>query len=248
MAEAGRPPTPYLIVRPRDAVQWTLFYPAILPALADPSGAAAQELPEPLRGAVQLAAAGQLPVAFAQFDAIPDAERGPDYHLYRAAASPSVGRVDEARADIGQALIRDPGDGRADALSAMIAVAQNDRERALQDARRAVELSPRSAAAKITLSYAEQARFRIAGAPGDQQAVQDEPENPLAWARLSELWLMQGRRDRAWRAAKQRASSRRASARADGGGLRRAAEIDTGRAEKAFRRKSIWQSNGLVRN
>ena len=62
----------------------------------------------------------------------------------------------------------------------MIAVAQNDRERALQDARRAVELSPRSAAAKITLSYAEQARFRIAGVPGDQQAVQDEPENPLA--------------------------------------------------------------------
>ena len=51
-AEAGRAPAPYLIVRPRDAVQWTLFYPAILPALADPSGAAAQELAEPLRGAV----------------------------------------------------------------------------------------------------------------------------------------------------------------------------------------------------
>ena len=161
LAEAGRAPAPYLIVRPRDAVQWTLFYPAILPALADPSGAAAQELAEPLRGAVELAATGQLPAAFARFEAIPETERGPDFYLYRAAMLLSVGRVEEARADIGQALLRDPSDGRADALSAIIAVAQNDRDRALADAQRAVELSPRSAAAKIALSYAEQARFRI---------------------------------------------------------------------------------------
>ena len=114
LAEAGRAPTPYLIVRPRDAVQWTLFYPAILPALADPSGASAQELAEPLRGAVALAARGDLPAAFAHFDAIPESERDADYYLYRAAALLSVGRVDEAQADIGQAL-RDPGDGRADA-------------------------------------------------------------------------------------------------------------------------------------
>ena len=141
-------------------MQWTLFYPSILPALADPSGAAAQALPEPLRGAVALAAAGQLPAAFARFEAIPETERGSDYYLYRAAALLSVGRVEEARADIGQALMRDPSDGRADALSAVIAVAQNDRERALEEARRAVELSPRSAAAKIALSYAVQARFQ----------------------------------------------------------------------------------------
>ena len=70
-AEAGQAPSPYLIVRPQDAVQWTLFYPSILPALADPSGAAAQALPEPLQGAVALAAAGQLPAAFARFEAIP---------------------------------------------------------------------------------------------------------------------------------------------------------------------------------
>ena len=89
--------------------------------------------------------------------------------------------MEEARADIGQALIRDPSDGRADALSAVIAVAQNDRERALEEARRAVELSPRSAAAKIALSYALQARFDIQAArEALRQAVKDEPENPLA--------------------------------------------------------------------
>ncbi len=96
IAEAGRAPAPYLIVRPRDAVQWTLFYPAILPALADPSGASAQGLSEPLRGAVELAARGDLPAAFAQFEAVPETERGADYYLYRAAALLSVGRVEEA--------------------------------------------------------------------------------------------------------------------------------------------------------
>ena len=86
-AEAGQAPTPYLIVRPRDAVQWTLFYPAILPALADPSGAAAQELAgAAARRGCNWRRPGQLPAAFAQFDAIPDTERGSDYYLYRAAA------------------------------------------------------------------------------------------------------------------------------------------------------------------
>jgi Flp pilus assembly protein TadD len=238
VAEAGRAPAPYLIVRPRDAVQWTLFYPAILPALADPSGATAQELAEPLRGAIALAATGQLPAAFGRFEAIPETERGPDFYLYRAGMLLSVGRVEEARADIGQALLRDPSDGRADALSAIIAVAQNDRDRALIDAQRAVELSPRSAAAKIALSYAEQARFRIDQArEALQQAVKDEPENALAWARLSELWLMQGRRDRARQAAKQARELAPELARVQTVlGFAELAEINTGRAKRAFRR------------
>ncbi len=250
LAEAGRAPTPYLIVRPRDAVQWTLFYPAILPALADPSGASAQQLPEPLRGAVALAAAGQLPAAFAQFEAITDAERGSDYYLYRAAALLAVGRVEEARADLGQAALRDPGDGRADALSAVIAVAQNDRERALAEAQRAVELSPRSAAAKIALSYAEQARFQIEAArQAMNQAVEDEPENPLAWARLSELWLMQGRRERARRAAQKARELGPELARTQTVlGFADLAEINTARAKKAFRRAiAIDSANPLPR-
>ncbi|MGZ9202320.1 MAG: FecR domain-containing protein, partial [Caulobacteraceae bacterium] len=180
VAEAGRAPTPYVMVRPRDAVQWTLFYPGILPALADPSGAAAQELAEPLRSAVQVAARGQLPAAFSRFEAIPETNRGFDFHLYRAATLLSVGRVEDARADIGRAKLRDPADGRAAALSAVIAVAQNDRDLAQTEAQRAIELSPGSAAAKIALSYAEQARFRIEQARQAMgQAVKDEPGNAL---------------------------------------------------------------------
>ena len=205
---------------------------------------------EPLRGAVQLAAAGQLPAAFARFEAIPETERGSDYYLYRAATLLSVGRVEEARADIGQALLRDPSDGRADALSAVIAVAQNDRDRALDEAQRAVELSPRSAAARIALSYAEQARFQIEAArQALEQAVKDEPENALAWARLSELWLMQGRRERSRRAAKRARELAPELARVQTVlGFAELAEINTGRAKKAFRRAiDIDSANPLPR-
>ena len=203
-AEAGQAPAPYVLVRPRDAVQWALFYPIILLPLADRSGAAAREIAGPLSAAVELAARGEYAAAFATFESIPDPDRGAEFYLYRAATLLSVGRVDDARTDIDQALAGDPSDGRAYALSAVIAVAQNERDRALADGERGVELSPRSAAAQIALSYAEQAQFRIEQARETmQQAVRDEPENALAWARLSELWLMQGYRDRALKAAKK---------------------------------------------
>ena len=57
-AEAGQAPAPYVLVRPRDAVQWALFYPIILLPLADRSGAAARDIAGPLGEAVELAGRG----------------------------------------------------------------------------------------------------------------------------------------------------------------------------------------------
>ena len=235
VAEAGQAPAPYVLVRPRDAVQWALFYPIILLPLADRSGAAAREIAGPLGEAVELASRGEFTATFARFHSIPEAERGPEFYLYRAATLLSVGRVEEARADIDQALAHDPTDGRAYALSAVIAVAQNERDRGLEDAERGVELSPRSAAAGIALSYAEQARFRIEAARDTmQQAVQDEPDNALAWARLSELWLMQGYRDRALKAARKARRLARELERVESVlGFAGLAAIDIGRASAA---------------
>src|SRR5512132_1649100 len=237
-AEVGQAPAPYVLVRPRDAVQWALFYPVILLPLADRSGTAARDIAGPLGQAVVLASRGEFAAAFARFEAIPDLDRGAEFHLYRAATLLSVGRVEDARADIDQALLRDPADGRAYALSAVIAVAQNERERALADGERGVELSPRSAAARIALSYAEQARFRIEQARATMsQAVADEPDNALAWARLSELWLMQGYRGRALKAAKTARKLAPELERTETVlGFAALAAIDLGRAKRAFSR------------
>jgi tetratricopeptide (TPR) repeat protein len=237
VAEAGQAPAPYVLVRPRDAVQWALFYPIILLPLADRSGMAAREIAGSLGEAVALAGRGEFSAAFAAFEAIPDPDRGAEFYLYRAATLLSVGRVEDARADIDQALARDPTDGRAYALSAVIAVAQNERDRALVDAQRGVELSPRSAAARIALSYAEQAHFRIEAARETMsQAVQDEPENALAWARLSELWLMLGYRERALKAAKKARKLAPELERVETVlGFAALAAIDIGKAKQAFR-------------
>jgi tetratricopeptide (TPR) repeat protein len=194
VATPGQPPQPFLIARPRDAVQWSLYYP---PIFAAPPGAA----PE-LADAQRLAAGGDIAGAVAALDALPDAGRNAAVQAYRAALLLQVGRADEARVAIDAALAANPASADALALRAVIGVVQNERDAALADARKAVELAPTSAAAKTALSYAQQAVFDVEGARATmEQAVAEQPEDALAWARLSELWLMTGFRDRSREAA-----------------------------------------------
>ncbi len=125
----------------------------------------------------------------------------------RAADLLSVGRVDEARAQITKALAVDPANSEALALEAVMAVVQNRREQAFGMAARAVKCDPRSAAARIALSYAQQARFDIRGALDTlREAVRLDPQNALALARLSELWLSVGELDKALSTARRAAA------------------------------------------
>ena len=166
-ASAGQAPVLRTVARPRDAVQWTLYYPAVVA----PREGAPQEWRE------------------------------------RAAALLAVGRADEADAVIGEALKSAPGDADALSLQAVIAVARNEKETALDLAKKAVAANPRSAAARIALSYAQQADFDLEGALASvQAAVRSEPGNALARARLSELLLAFGRLDEALEEA-QKASA-----------------------------------------
>ena len=202
VAEAGQAPQPRILVRPRDAVQWALWYPPILAAVG--GQADATDLPPALAEATRRANEGDLDGAFEVLDTVPDAERDAQYHVYRAGLLLSVGRVDEARDAIDRALARDPDAGLAYAQRAIIELVQNRREEALATARRAVELSPEATAPKIALSYAQQADFQLEAALDTLlQAVEQQPDDALAWARLSELWLMLGRRDRAREAAER---------------------------------------------
>ena len=155
VAEQGKAPYMRTVVSPRDAVQWSLYYPPVMTAQGGSSDAQAS--------------------------------------LQNAASLLSVGRVDEAQASIADALQQNPNDGMAYALRAVINVVQNNNEQALADGNQAVALSPDSSAAKIALSYAQQANYQIPAARDTLlQAVDEQPGAPLAWARLSELQLMLG--------------------------------------------------------
>jgi tetratricopeptide (TPR) repeat protein len=167
---AGQAPQARTVVNPRDAAQWSLYYPPLLATGA---------------GGAQASAA-----------------------LQQAASDLSVGRVDEARAGVEQAIAGQGADaGLAYALRAVINVVQNQRELALSDARQAVALSPDSAAAKIALSYARQANFQLNEARDSLLlAVSQQPGNALAHARLAELQLMLGEKAQASASAQQAVS------------------------------------------
>ena len=82
---------------------------------------------------------GDLQKAFDSIANVPEDIRDPRFFAYRASLLLAVGRVDEADADIERALRLDPNDSNALALQTIIAVVQNDKDKALQVAQQAVE-------------------------------------------------------------------------------------------------------------
>src|SRR5919109_1227123 len=103
VAEAGKAPVLRVVARPRDAVQWALYYPPVLyvrpdelPAGPDWQGMVRQSLAFYLRGDLQK--------AFASIANVPENIREPRFFAYRAHLLLAVGRVDEARVDIERAL------------------------------------------------------------------------------------------------------------------------------------------------
>ena len=204
LAKADQPPVPQVVVRPRDAVQWALYYPPVVDYRPDDfSGGTEDGWEETVRRSLEFYWKGDLGRAFASLKGAPEDIRDPRFFTYRAALLLSVGRVEEAQADIEKALTVYPSYSQAMALQAIIAVAQNRKAAALEFANKAVDVGPKSAAARVALSYAQQASFDLHGALASvQEAVKLGPQNALAWARLAELWLSFGYLDRALDAAR----------------------------------------------
>ena len=206
IAEEGKAPELRIVVRPRDAVIWALYYPPILdyrptdfPGETDWQGM--------VRKSIEFYWEGNFSEAFSSIEGVPEDIRDPRFFTYRATLLLSVGRVEEADADIFKALNLDPSNSRAIGIKSLIAVVQNKKERALELARKAVELDPKSSSARVALSYALQANFAIEKALMNlQEAVKLDSKNALAWARLSELWLSVGNLDRALEVAKKAVS------------------------------------------
>jgi tetratricopeptide (TPR) repeat protein len=203
VAEAGKAPVLRTVARPRDAVQWALYYP---PVIYSSPGAATLPANDP-----QLLA-------------------------QQASRLLTVGRVEEASAEIERALSLDPKASDALALQTIILIVQNQKEKALETAERAVSAAPNSATARIALSYAQQARFDLEAARASlEEAVKLDPANALAWARLSEMHMSFGYLDRALDAAKQAvAADPKLSRTQTVLGFAYLAQVETRQAREAF--------------
>lgn len=234
-AQIGAAPHLHTVVRPRDAVQWALYYPPVLAVLDDGKGHESDEVPSSLRKVLELAGRGLTNEAFKTLDQLPKANRDANFLLHRAALLLSVGRSTESRADITESLRQAPQSGLAYALLAMIEVVQTQREEALADAEKAVSLS-RSSASLIALSYAQQANFKLNAARDTLlMATSEHSGDSLAWARLGELYLMLGDRRQALAAGNQATVLSPGSARAQLVlGFCALAEYRTGEASSVF--------------
>jgi tetratricopeptide (TPR) repeat protein len=176
----GETPAPMVVVRPRDAVAWALYYPPILTELAG-RGVRPRLLSPGLQAAIERVADNDYAGALQALEAVPEAARDARYNSYLAGVLLNVGRIEEAEAAIERALALDPEAGEALAQRAIIHVVQNREAEALADARRGVDLSPDSAAARIALSYALQAAFQLKEArEALREAVERDPEDALA--------------------------------------------------------------------
>ncbi len=206
VAQAGKAPVLRTVVRPRDAVQWALYYPPVVYFRPDefPAGSGWQGM---VRSSTESYAKGDLARALSSVENAPADVRDPRFFTYRAHLLLAVGRVDAARADIDRALQLAPNDANAMSLQAIIAVVQNDKDRAYDIAQKDVAANPKSANAYIALSYAQQARFDLPGARASvEKAVALDPQNALAFARLAELNSSFGDLDKTFAAAQKAAA------------------------------------------
>ncbi len=203
VAAAGKAPVIRAVARPRDAVHWALYYPPVLYAHPDKLKAGI-DWERMVSTSMEWYLQGDVRKAFDALEAVPENRRTSRYFVYRASLQLAVGGVDEAKADLEQALRLDPNTSDAFALQTIIAVVQNDKEQAFVVAQKAVQADANSATARIALSYAQQARFDLPGARDSlNKAVALDPANALAWARLAELHTSFGDLDAGLQAAKK---------------------------------------------
>jgi tetratricopeptide (TPR) repeat protein len=204
----GKAPSARMLVQPRSAVQWAMYYPPVVYWRgSDFQGAAPGSWQAALKRSIERYWQGDLAGAFAALKGI-----APRYHdarllLYKAALYLTVGRETAAQALIGQVLKQAPTNSDALALSAIIAITQNDIDRAFDLGQRAVTSNPASPTAKVALSFVLQSRFQLQEAlDAVLEAVALDPENGLAWARAAELHAALGYRNRSLEAARQATS------------------------------------------
>ncbi len=207
VAGSGAPPVSKIVARPRDAVQWALYYPPIpdrdLAAIASGSGPAAAALAKSMEAYNK----GDLKGAFFYLQSVPAEYDDAAFYCYRALLLLSVGRVSEASEDLKKARNINPGYGYAIALESIIALAQNRKDEALALAVKATEISPASTAPLVALSYARQARFDLDGALSSlNRGVEIDPAAALVWARIAELRLSKGELGKALDAAQKAAN------------------------------------------
>jgi Tfp pilus assembly protein PilF len=185
------------VIRPRDAVQWALYYPPIINwKESDFKEGNKTDWETMVRTSIGHYWRGEIAAAFSAISEAPENIMDPRFYNYRTALLLTAGQVDAAQADIATVFRHEPSNSYALALKSIIYTIQNHKDQALVSAKKAVDSDPVSPPAWIALSYAQQAYFDLQGALNSlKQGVKADPENALVWANMAEMLLSLGELD-----------------------------------------------------
>lgn len=184
----GQAPKIQIDIKPRDAVNWALYYPPIFP-FPD----ASTHIDNDIRLAIRNYRQGHADVALALLDSLSTEKQSSYFLKVRGAMRLSVGQEKLALQDIHALLASNPNDAEALALQSIRALTQNRKDEAYSFAKKATTANPKSASAYSALSYSEQSRFELDKAlVAAEQAVKLAAQDAMVWAHKAELELALG--------------------------------------------------------
>jgi tetratricopeptide (TPR) repeat protein len=179
VAAESKPAAFSTVIKPQDAVQWVLYYPALSDAKPQPN------MPTPQQCRAMTSSDARTCM------------------IQRAEVLLRRGQVDEALQAVNDVLASEPADGAANALRAVIEVAKNERKAAIDSATTATTSSPSDLRTWLALSYAQQASFDLEAAlDSAKKARALAPTSSLLNARIAELLMSLGRINEAEAAAR----------------------------------------------
>ncbi len=196
-ANSKATPTLRIDLNPNDAVKWALYYPRLLPVNAE-------NLTQELKEAALFYKQGRIDLALLKLDSSPLERQNLIFLKTRAALRLINGRIDLANQDLQRILEQQQNSPEAFALLSIIALSQNQKEKAKELVKKALAFGPKSVVALSASSYIYQADFDLENALAmSKKALLLEPQDALLWARRAELEEENGLTDDSLSSAKK---------------------------------------------
>ncbi len=206
VATRNTAPSVIIKVNPRDAVQWSLYYPAIInyKNIQFKNIKLNNKTKIIIKQSITAIQKGKINLAISLIETIPSISTHIELLIYKTALYLSIGRINSAYALTQFILQLQANNPQAIALQSIIATVQNKKIKAIALAKQAAIHAPNDYEPALALSYAYQSQFDIKNALSSiKLSLENNKNNALLWSRLSELYLMTGDVSNALNSAKE---------------------------------------------
>ncbi len=203
----GQTPVIKINITPRDAVQWSLYYPTVIELNNEDYKNLPKNTHEIIKQSIADWKTGKISSAIEKMEITAIVKDNAELLTYRAGLYLNVGQLSKAQDDIRAALLVKTEFVQAIALKAIIAIVQNNKTSGLSWAEQAYTINQDNVSSVLALSYALQSIFDIntTALKVVKKFTKKNPQSSqsaLIWSRISELYLMTGELNKALKKSK----------------------------------------------